>query len=430
MLIEFRVENHRSLKTEQVLTMEAGRVDGDTTIPRTVPGYSKPLLPVAALYGANASGKSNVLSGLAFMREAVTGSFRQWGPMAGIPRDPFAWGTARGSSSMYEVMFVHRDERYQKDVRFQYGFAVSDDVVVEEWLHAWPKGKQQTWFTREGGKFSFGDSLKGERRLIQDVTGPNVLFLSVAGFHSHPQLGALWDWFSQMEVVDVPRYSEPWRGESFIYNGCVLEKQGIRLNSVPGHVSPGQVLDDFRRMLSQADVGISDFKMEEDDGKGDVWTNAPPKLFLKHNSNDDDAWLPLQQESRGTQTVFRSGPLICYVLRTGGVLLVDELEASLHPKLAVEIIKQFNNPKTNPKNAQLIFTTHDTNLLGNDAGEPVLRRDQVWLTEKDKEGATTLYPLTDYKPRKAENVERGYLQGRYGAIPYLGNFSLLGKEAT
>lgn len=117
-------------------------------------------------------------------------------------------------------------------------------------------------------------------------------------------------------------------------------------------------------------------------------------------------------------------------LRAGNTLLVDELEASLHPKLAIEIIKQFNNPKTNPKNAQLIFTTHDTNLLGNDAGEPVLRRDQVWLTEKGKEGATTLYPLTDFKPRKAENVERGYLQGRYGAIPYLGNFSLLGKDAT
>ena len=111
-------------------------------------------------------------------------------------------------------------------------------------------------------------------------------------------------------------------------------------------------------------------------------------------------------------------------------MVVDELEASLHPKLALEIVKQFNNPQTNPKNAQLIFTTHDTNLLGNDAGEPVLRRDQVWLTEKDKEGATVLYPLTDYKPRKAENVERGYLQGRYGAIPYLGSFSLLGQEAT
>jgi hypothetical protein len=109
-------------------------------------------------------------------------------------------------------------------------------------------------------------------------------------------------------------------------------------------------------------------------------------------------------------------------LRDGGLLLVDELERSLHPSLARKIIHQFNDPAANPKNAQIIFTTHDTNLLGTTLGEPALRRDQVWLTEKDSEGATVLYPLTDYKPRKAENLERGYLQGRYGAVPFLGDF--------
>lgn len=157
---------------------------------------------------------------------------------------------------------------------------------------------------------------------------------------------------------------------------------------------------------------------------------APDTILVRHLGAKENEWLTLENESKGTQTLFDMGRNLIFVLEYGGALVVDELEASLHPKLALEIVKQFNNPLTNPKNAQLIFTTHDTNLLGNDAGEPVLRRDQVWLTEKDKEGATTLYPLTDYKPRKAENVERGYLQGRYGAIPYLGNFSLLGKEAT
>jgi hypothetical protein len=118
---------------------------------------------------------------------------------------------------------------------------------------------------------------------------------------------------------------------------------------------------------------------------------------------------------------------ILEVLQNGGVLLVDELERSLHPSLAREIIRQFNDPKANPKNAQIIFTTHDANLLGTTVGEPALRRDQVWLTEKDAEGATVLYPLTDYKPRKAENLERGYLQGRYGAIPFLGDFLVAEK---
>jgi AAA15 family ATPase/GTPase len=116
-------------------------------------------------------------------------------------------------------------------------------------------------------------------------------------------------------------------------------------------------------------------------------------------------------------------------LQDGGIVLVDELEASLHPALAREIIRQFNEPATNPRNAQLIATTHDTNLLGTIMDEPALRRDQVWFTEKDNEGATVLYPLTDYKPRKAENIERGYLQGRYGAIPFLGDLHLAGELA-
>jgi uncharacterized protein len=137
--------------------------------------------------------------------------------------------------------------------------------------------------------------------------------------------------------------------------------------------------------------------------------------------------LPLEEESRGTQTLFRLALPILQAIDKGGVLLVDELEASLHPTLAQEIVRQFNGPATNPRNAQLLFTTQDTNLLGTTLGAPAVRRDQVWLTEKDAEGATVLYPLTDYKPRKAENLERGYLQGRYGAIPFLGDFSVAGK---
>jgi hypothetical protein len=118
--------------------------------------------------------------------------------------------------------------------------------------------------------------------------------------------------------------------------------------------------------------------------------------------------------------MFRLGPPAIDTLRRGGLLLIDELEASLHPLLGLQIVRLFNDPATNPRDAQVVFTTHDTNLLGTLLGPPPLRRDQVWLTEKDDEGGTRLYPLTDYKPRKAENLESGYLQGRYGAIPFLG----------
>ena len=405
MLIEFRTENHRSLKTEQVLTMEAGRVDGDETIPRKVPGSAKPLLPVAALYGANASGKSNVLSALAFMKNAVVNSSWRWRPDANIPVNTFAWGEGPKSSSMFEVTFVHRG------VRYQYGFVANKERFVEEWLFAWPKGKKQTWFARDGMSFTFSDKLRGNHKMIEGVTRYNALFLSVAAQYDYEQVGDVFNWFLETEI---PNYDPD-------LNSTVDQFLEFKYKR-------GNPPEEFHRLLSRADIGISEVRIEK------VPTGRPGKseriqYFLKHDTGSDDSWLPLEEESGGTKTLFQMAIPLLNCIQTGGRMIVDELEASLHPKLAIEIVKQFNNPKTNPKNAQLIFTTHDTNLLGNDAGEPVLRRDQVWLTEKDKEGATVLYPLTDYKPRKAENVERGYLQGRYGAIPYLGNFSLLGESA-
>jgi len=180
-------------------------------------------------------------------------------------------------------------------------------------------------------------------------------------------------------------------------------------------------LERFRTLLRYADLGIVDVRMQLEER----WGGVQPRFELLHGS-DANAWLPLDEESNGTQTFFWLAPRILDVIDTGGVLVVDELEASLHPMLAAQIVRQFNDPTTNPKNAQLIFTTHDTNLLGKTLGEPLFRRDQVWFTEKDKDGATVVYPLTDYIPRKDENLERGYLQGRYGAIPFLGRLQLAG----
>jgi len=138
----------------------------------------------------------------------------------------------------------------------------------------------------------------------------------------------------------------------------------------------------------------------------------------------------LEEESQGTRQLFRLAPLVLEALFRGRVLIVDELEASFHPLLALEILRFFDDPARNPNRAQLIFATHDTNLLGTTLGAPSLTRGQVWFTEKDREGSTRLYPLTDYRPRKAENLERGYLQGRYGAIPFLGDITTVGQTGT
>jgi AAA15 family ATPase/GTPase len=152
-----------------------------------------------------------------------------------------------------------------------------------------------------------------------------------------------------------------------------------------------------------------------------------PRILLQHQAGDEGSWLDLNEESEGTKTLFRMAPSVFRALESGGLLLVDELESSLHPLIGLAIVKLFNCPRANSRNAQVIFTTHDTNLLGTTLGQQPLRRDQVWFTEKDDEGASTLYPLTDYKPRKAENLERGYLQGRYGAIPFLGDISWMAE---
>lgn len=404
MLIEFRVENHRSLADEQVLSMEAANVgEPNDTRPRRVAGHVHALLPVAALYGANASGKSNVLSALAFMRDAVFSSHRFWGPDEKIPRDPFAWGSKKSEPSLFEVTLL------LKGVRFQYGFVASDHELLEEWLYVWPKGHKQTWFERDKKEFKFGEHLKGENKLIESVTRPNALFLSTAVQHQHRQLCPLFAWFESMRSKNV-------------ISSCGMipplpkERALARLFEAP-------FLSRFRALLKNSDVGISDVEMLAERHEGQ---SIESRIRVKHRTAYVDSWLPLREESHGTQTLFSLAYPVLHALASGSLFVFDELERSLHPAMVQKIVHLFNDPKTNPANAQLVFTTHDTNLLGRTLGEPDLRRDQVWLTEKNDTGETVLYPLTDFKPRKAENVERGYLQGRYGAIPFLGDFAAAG----
>lgn len=441
MLVEFRVANHRSLRGEQALTLTAGRVgEPDDPRPRTVPGHVERLLTVAGLYGANASGKSNVLSALAFMQEAVLSSHRLWLPTDGVPRDAFAWGEAAASPSVFEVELV------LEGVRYRYGFACDDERFVEEWLHAWPRGRKQVWFERdwqEGREtVKFGDALGGDGRaanhLVRDITRPNALLLSAAAQLDLGAVLAPYAWFAGLkwggaqlaragrgdaERVLFWRRSRPRSTEAMaarlLARGRVNQ---LNLFDLPGLRDDG--VDDlalFKSFILAADLGIVDIALKSD---GDP-TGGEARVMFRHAAQDptEEAWLPLEAESRGTRALFSLGPLVVDALRRGGLLVVDELESGLHPQLALALVRHFNDPALNPHHAQLLFTTHDTHLLGTTAAEAALRRDQVWLTEKDGTGATTLYPLTDFKPRKAENLERGYLQGRYGAVPFLGELA-------
>lgn len=426
MLIEFRVENHRSIRDEQALTMQAADdEDLSDPRPRKVLGFDGRLLPAAALYGANASGKSNILSAIGFLRDAVLESFAAWPPEGGVPRDPFAWGVKSSEPSLFEVTVL------VASVQYEYGFVADDQRFVEEWLYAWVGGDKQTWFERDGDRFSFGEHLIGENLVIQQVTRPNALFLSAAVQLRHQQLGPLYAWFHGLQAINVKRRGRVSTDQASEYR-MLLELRDASKVPASGEAIPQRIAN-FVELLREADVGIVNLKVEEsfpDSGfRKDGWREGRLWVLLRHRSDTDEAWLPLEQESDGTLTLYRMGTILLDVIENGGLLLVDELEASLHPALALHILKQFNDPRTNPRNAQMLFTTHDTHLLGTMLGEPPLRRDQVWLTEKDAAGATCLYPLTDYKPRPAENLERGYLQGRYGAIPFLGDLVKVGDQA-
>lgn len=426
MLIEFRVQNHRSIGQEQSMTMEAMKRlgDDDDPRPRTVKGHDKPLLPVAAFYGANASGKSNFLAAMGFMRDAVEHSFRTWSPDEGIEREPFAWGPLRREPSLYEITMLI------DGVRYQYGFELNDERILEEWLFAWPNGHKQEWFTRESDAFNY-NNLTGENKAIESLTNPNSLFLSTSGQVRHPQLKPVYDWLIHLHIQpNSPSGLTTWRQN--LPNRIQLlnlfqeetESRPLFGTNKMNSVYKNQI----KELIEKADVGISNIRtviIEKDLGQ----SSRKLKTFeFKHDPEIDDSWLDIKNESSGTITLFNISLPILKALQNGGVVVIDELEANLHPSLALCIVQIFNSPNQNPKNAQLLFTTHDTNLLANNIDGAALRRDQVWLTEKKRDGTSTIYPLTDFKPRKEENLERGYLLGRYGAVPFLGEFQSMVEE--
>jgi hypothetical protein len=430
-LIEFRTQNHRSLRDEQVLSLVAASEGHPGLIHPE--GLSETLLPVAAIYGANASGKSNVLDALAFMAKAVAFSQRTWQPDLGIPRHPHLLLTTDDESlpSMFAVQMM------VSGVRYEFGFAVTDDAVVEEWLNAWPSGRKQEWYSRDGRSFDFGRNLSGENKAIEALTRPNSLFLSAAAQNNHPQLTPIYQWFSKR--LRVLGFSGSTSTDLRLRGAFRWWEQFSEKNLTLPNILPdldrrrGQV----RSLLTSSDLGIEDFMVEEDRSpgsrghQGDTNPRRPQLTFAHENkANQMRVWFELEQESTGTQVLVSILPHLLHILEEGGLLAIDELN-SLHPTLALAIVRLFQDPAKTPRGAQLLFNTHESTLLGNLLSDPPpLRRDQVWLTEKDRDGATHLYPLTDFSPRPTENLQRGYLQGRYGAIPFIGALDLATKSES
>jgi hypothetical protein len=415
------VANYGAIRDEAELSMVAVADHHDIAV-RAAADAGVKVLPAVAIYGPNASGKSTVLSALEFMRSAVLDSHQDWRPGGAIARRPFKLDPqARQRPTTLAINIIC------DDVHYEYGFSVDDRQVIEEWLYSYPKKRARVLFERtlqDGIKF--GPTLTGLRQNIAKLTRPNSLYLSAAAANNHEQLSKIYEWFAYGVF--------PLRAGTQLLDSFTI--RGWQQHDERGH-------DALRDLLRYADTGVVDLEIEDreitdsvsekvreffrgldpDAGDGQA-QSPPPRVSFVHKAGEELTRLPAEEESSGTLAwLMLIGPVLS-VIRFGGILLVDELDAYLHPLLAAHLVNLFQDPATNTSGAQLLFNTHNVSLLGPSAPGR-LRRDQVWFTEKDDTGATRITPLSDYRVRdKVENVEKRYLSGRYAAIPFIDDLIL------
>ncbi|QEP42964.1 ATP-binding protein [Ectothiorhodospiraceae bacterium BW-2] len=413
MLIEFNLQNYRSYQTEQRFSLVANSdkalFPSHTFTPELCNGVkSMPLLHTAAIYGANASGKSNLLKAMLAMQSIIRSS-TQLGHQS---LTPFMFDSAnREAPTLFEVVI------YAEQVRYQYGFRLTADRIYDEWLFAYPKGRLQRWYERSFDpqsnqeQYRFGDKLTGEKEVWRKVTRHDALFLTTAVQLNSQQLLPVFNWFNDtLRIASVSGWSP-----------------GFTVECLQNQSKLPQIL----KFLQSADIAIDDLRLEEEHIlPEEVEKKVPPALrqlfasqikqgksyrvWMCHHTNENETVeLNLADESDGTQKLFSfAGPWLD-ALQQGKVIFMDELHSNLHPFLVKYLLDFYHNSQTNPNGAQLIFTTHETSNLD----QETFRRDQIWFCERNRNQSTSLYPLTDFSPRKEENLQRAYLTGRYGALP-------------
>jgi hypothetical protein len=414
MLVEFRVENFRSLREEQVLSLVASKDKTlqDTHTVSTGLKAAPSVLRSAAIYGANASGKSNLIKALQYMRGVVAESATVIQPGQTFAVQPFRLDAQSAKEpTAFEVTFII------DGVRYQYGFSMTPQRIVSEHLLVYKAFKPQRWYERrydtQTGKdvYDFGPGLKGPKNLWEGATRPNALFLSMAVQLNSDALRPVFDWFVNGLVI----FNEQAQLSPQVSIQMLQQAEGRR-----------QICD----FLSAADISIADIEVVTRKvpgqavhfdlvaGKTEVRSEEVEEhqLRFSHVTEQGRAVFDLMDESNGTRNLlFLTGPVLD-ILRKGLTLVIDELDTSLHTLLVRELVRLFHRPEINTGGAQLIFTTHDTSLL--DAPD-LFRRDQIWFVEKDRDQASELVSLSEFSPRKNEALERGYLMGRYGGIPFL-----------
>lgn len=422
MLIEFSVENFRSFKDKVTFSMEKGIGDENEVNVFSVENLE--LLKSSAIYGANASGKTNLIraftTAIMMVRQSnlipVGG---KWNFIVPFMLDE----KSRTKPSKFEFEFIANNTRYK------YSFSTDDSKINEESLYAYYSQKPSLIFKRSNvNKYEFPVSDENKLRSIETKNTDNKLFLATATTWNYEKTKDAFLWF--MESIDT-------------YNNFA----NIMDNDLKSFSEPDNDLKDFTlKLLREADIVIKDIKVDYEEKDMDInlanmiippiaRTADTPKIKnfnieVEHEVVDEDGKnyiynINFNDESSGTKILFSLAPPLKRAFDSTKVIIVDELENSLHPALVEYLINIFNNPNINKANSQLIFTTHAVNLLDLD----IFRRDQIWFTEKNTEnGVTDIYPLDDFSVRKTENIEKGYLNGRYGAIPFIKDGMSLWEE--
>lgn len=405
MIINFSVKNFRSIKDEIILEFNASsNKEHPNFITETK--YCS-ILNATAIYGLNASGKSNIIRAMQIVDMLVYLSFKD---DKSLERAiiPFLFDSdSKYQPSKFNINFVHND------IRYEYGFTADKKQVYSEWMYAYPNKKSQLLFTREWlndvYEYKFGANYKGERESIKKLVPKSALFLSVARSLEQKSITIVSDWFSKLSIESVNRHAEMDKQRAIDY---------IEENTI--------TKEEMITFLISADISISDFDIKEEnvvvpedfpEALKEFISDKNREVITQHFINGQNYSLSFSDESSGTQQVFNFAAQVIRAIKNGGVLVIDELNNFLHPLLVKHIVGLFGNLETNPKRAQLIFTTHETSIMTTD----FLRRDQIWFCDKSKEQSTVLYSAQEFSPRKTDKLEKAYLAGRYGAIPIFTN---------
>ena len=429
MLIEFTVGNFRSFKEPVTFSMVAANlVSQDKTVDEnnTFEVNDKlRLLKSAAIYGANASGKSNLAKAMQFMHSLVLNSSKESQAAEAIPTEAFRLNAETfNEPSFFQIVFM------QQGVQYRYGFKVSAERIISEWLFAYGTTKEANLFQRDQDEIRPSPTKFKESKGLKDKTRKNALFLSVVAQFNGSIAQDILTWFRCFNLISG---SSP--HSYFSYS--------------MGMFHSSEHSQEMQECIHDLDLSIQGLVVDRQEFTSEHMPEGAPEalkqMILMHNKVEGYSVQTVhdvfdhsgkktgttllnldEHESDGTQKlVALAGPIV-NSLRCGKVLFVDELDARLHPLITRALIRMFSSPKRNPLNAQLIFATHDINLLDKD----LFRRDQIWFAEKNRQGATKLYSLVEFRVRNDNSsLESDYIHGKFGAIPFLGDLNSKSEES-